>query len=136
MDLPIPKTDPAAPDWLQTILDLKGMDEAMLLTAWLIGCFMPRGPYPILVLQGEQGSGKSTLASMLRSLVDPAKADRLLCRLVKETSMCRPIITTYSHLTIRGLFGSGSRIGCAGWLPVGATQQGGSILIARKRSLI
>jgi len=37
---------------------------------------MPRDPYPILVLQGEQGSGKSTLASMLRSLVDPAKADK------------------------------------------------------------
>jgi len=48
----------------------------MLIMGWLIGCFMPEGPKPMLVIQGEQGSGKSFLASMLRSLVDPVKADK------------------------------------------------------------
>jgi energy-coupling factor transporter ATP-binding protein EcfA2 len=31
----------------------------------------PVGPYPILVLNGEQSSGKSTLARILRLLIDP-----------------------------------------------------------------
>ena len=50
--------------------------EEKLIIAWLLGCFMPNGPFPLLVLQGEQGSGKSNLASMLRSLVDPNNADK------------------------------------------------------------
>ncbi len=43
-----------------------------LLLAWLIGVFMPSGPYPVLVLTGEQGSAKSTVARIIRSLVDPS----------------------------------------------------------------
>ena len=34
----------------------------------------PTGPYPVLVLTGEQGSAKSTCARMLRALVDPHEA--------------------------------------------------------------
>ncbi|MEX0349377.1 MAG: hypothetical protein AB3N15_08110, partial [Paracoccaceae bacterium] len=40
----------------------------------LLGCFHPRGPYPILILNGEQGSTKSTTARVLRSLIDPANS--------------------------------------------------------------
>lgn len=47
-------------------------DDWPLLLAWLIGAFMPNGPYPVLVLTGEQGSAKSTAARILRSLVDPS----------------------------------------------------------------
>ena len=43
-----------------------------LLLAWIIGVFMPSGPYPVLVLTGEQGSAKSTVARIIRSLVDPS----------------------------------------------------------------
>ena len=49
-------------------------DDYKLIVGWLLGCFMPKEPYPILILQGEQGSGKSTLAKLLRSIVDPSKA--------------------------------------------------------------
>lgn len=42
-----------------------------LTTGWLLATLNPSGPYPILVLQGEQGSAKSTTARYLRSLVDP-----------------------------------------------------------------
>ena len=45
----------------------------ILICSWLLGSLSPSGPYPILVLQGEQGSAKSTTAKILRSLVDPAK---------------------------------------------------------------
>ena len=45
-----------------------------LLAGWLLGAIAPRGPYPVLVVHGEQGSGKSTAAAMLRALVDPSEA--------------------------------------------------------------
>ena len=34
----------------------------------------PNGPFPVLVLSGEQGSAKSTLARLVRLLVDPNTA--------------------------------------------------------------
>jgi transposase len=33
-----------------------------------------RGPYPIIVLSGEQGSAKSTLSAILRAVLDPNSA--------------------------------------------------------------
>ncbi len=47
-------------------------DDWPLLLAWLIGTFMPKGPFPVLILSGEQGSAKSTVARIIRSLVDPS----------------------------------------------------------------
>lgn len=41
------------------------------IVAWLIGAFS-YGPYPALVVEGEQGSCKSSLCKFLRLLVDPA----------------------------------------------------------------
>lgn len=39
-----------------------------LLLAWLLFTFQPCGPFPVLVLQGEQGCAKSTTARVLRAL--------------------------------------------------------------------
>jgi hypothetical protein len=44
-----------------------------LVVGWLLMTFRPQGPYPILVLNGEQGSAKSTLCRVLRNLIDPNK---------------------------------------------------------------
>jgi hypothetical protein len=44
------------------------------MVSWLVAALNPSGPYPILILQGEQGTGKSTVARVLRSLVDPSTA--------------------------------------------------------------
>ena len=46
----------------------------LLIRAWLVGALHSSGPYPVLVLQGEQGSGKSLAARMLRHLIDPNTA--------------------------------------------------------------
>ncbi|MFV2069452.1 MAG: hypothetical protein ACC645_21010 [Pirellulales bacterium] len=40
-----------------------------------LAALRPVGPYPVLLLQGEQGSAKSSTARIVRSLIDPNKAD-------------------------------------------------------------
>jgi hypothetical protein len=45
-----------------------------LLVAWLLAAVRPRGPYPVLLLHGEQGAAKSTTARILRELIDPNTA--------------------------------------------------------------
>ena len=37
-----------------------------------MGCLRSSGPYPLLILTGEQGSAKSTTSKVLRALVDPS----------------------------------------------------------------
>jgi hypothetical protein len=47
-------------------------DESWILTlAWLVGSLHPKGPYPVLILQGEQGTAKSTMSRLLRGIIDP-----------------------------------------------------------------
>ena len=58
-------------DELRSLVNLADRSDWILLVAWLLATLKPRGPFPILVLQGEQGTGKSTIAKMLRKLVDP-----------------------------------------------------------------
>ena len=50
-----------------------GDEDFVLCVAWLLASLRDTGPYPVLVLTGEQGSAKSTTARLLRSLVDPAR---------------------------------------------------------------
>lgn len=57
---------------LKPLLNVRGEDDFRLLVGWLVGALSPDGPYPLLVLQGEQGSAKSTTVRVLRSVVDPA----------------------------------------------------------------
>ena len=47
----------------------------LLLEAWLVGAMNPAGPYPVLILSGEQGSAKSTTSRLLRRIVDPHAID-------------------------------------------------------------
>lgn len=49
-------------------------NEQILVIGWLLMALSPTGPYPILILQGEQGTGKSTLSRLLRGLIDPNMA--------------------------------------------------------------
>lgn len=57
---------------LRTFLNLATDGDFMLVAAWTAFSLSPWGPFPVLVLQGEQGSAKSTTVRVLRSLVDPA----------------------------------------------------------------
>ncbi len=69
LPLPVPVRAGSLED-LEALLPVSG-DDLVLVLGWVLGCFNPEGPKPILDLSGTQGSGKSLLAQMLRSLVDP-----------------------------------------------------------------
>lgn len=43
-----------------------------LVIGWLLMAARGRGPYPILILTGEQGTAKSTTTRALRSVIDPS----------------------------------------------------------------
>ena len=59
---------------LRDFLNVRSDDDFMLAVAWLVASLRERGPYPVLVLNGEQGTGKSVFSRMMRSLVDPNAA--------------------------------------------------------------
>jgi len=61
-------------DLLALHINVDGEDDLKLLTAWLLAAMNPRGPYPVLLLHGEQGAAKSTTGRVLRNLIDPNKA--------------------------------------------------------------
>lgn len=58
---------------LRPLLNLPDDDGWVLFVSYLIGCLEPNGPFPALILNGEQGTGKSFLCRATRSLVDPNK---------------------------------------------------------------
>jgi hypothetical protein len=60
--------------FLRQFVNVGSDDDWRLLIAWLLGTFRSIGPYPLLVLHGEQGSAKSTTERALRLLTDPNAA--------------------------------------------------------------
>ena len=59
---------------LRSFLNVKSDGDFVLIVTWALAVLRNRGPYPIMVLSGEQGSAKSTCVAILRSLLDPNTA--------------------------------------------------------------
>jgi len=59
---------------LHPFINARTHDDFILICGYIIGCFNPRGPFIVLLMNGEPGSSKSTLCRVIRSLVDPNKA--------------------------------------------------------------
>jgi hypothetical protein len=59
---------------LRSFLNVKTNTDFVLAVAWILAALRNCGPYPVLVLSGEQGSAKSTFSAILRSLLDPNSA--------------------------------------------------------------
>ncbi len=56
---------------LRHLLNLPSQDDFVLVVAWLLAALRATGPYPLLVISGEQGSAKTVLCKMLKALIDP-----------------------------------------------------------------
>ena len=59
---------------LRSFLNVKTDADFVLVVAWILAALRDLGPYPVLVLSGEQGSAKSTFSAILRALLDPNTA--------------------------------------------------------------
>ena len=59
---------------LRSFLNVQSDHHFVLVVAWALAVLRNRGPYPVIVLSGEQGSAKSTFSAILRSLLDPNTA--------------------------------------------------------------
>ncbi|HKB23337.1 MAG TPA: hypothetical protein VKC99_11215 [Methyloceanibacter sp.] len=71
--LPMPVSGGSV-DTLRTFLNVKTDADFVLVVAWALAALRNRGPYPVIVLSGEQGSAKSTFSAILRALLDPNTA--------------------------------------------------------------
>ena len=71
--LPLPERGGAI-TLLRPYLNVRTDEDFVLVVAWMLAALRHRGPYPVLVLSGEQGSAKSTVAKILRTLLDPNAA--------------------------------------------------------------
>lgn len=73
LPLPIPAQNGSV-NVLRTFLNTQNNRDFILAVAWMLAVLRDRGPYPILVLSGEQGSAKSTFSAILRLMLDPNTA--------------------------------------------------------------
>jgi putative DNA primase/helicase len=73
-----PLPEPEAGNMIEVLrrffMNVRSNDDFILVTAWLVAALRDRGPYPVLVVNGEQGAGKSVFCRMLRLLADPSAA--------------------------------------------------------------
>jgi hypothetical protein len=59
---------------LRNLINIGDDNNWILCISWLTAACRPKGPFPILILQGEQGSAKSTTVKLLRKIIDPSSA--------------------------------------------------------------
>jgi hypothetical protein len=71
--LPVP-TGGGSIEALRSFLNVQSDNDFVLVVAWAVAVLRNRGPYPVIVLSGEQGSAKSTFSAILRALLDPNTA--------------------------------------------------------------
>jgi putative DNA primase/helicase len=73
--LPLPQPERGGSiDDLAKLVNLSEEDDLKLLVSCLIYYLNPTGPFPIIIIQGEQGSAKSTFGRVIRNLIDPSSA--------------------------------------------------------------
>jgi hypothetical protein len=77
---PLPVPDPGPREEVLKSLEYfmgfpRDDDRFVLLIGMMMAGLMPRGPYPILILSGEQGSGKTNRSRFIKLAIDPVKAN-------------------------------------------------------------
>lgn len=59
---------------LKKYVNLANADDWPVLVGFILMCLNPWGPYPVLVITGEQGSAKTTLMKIIKTLLDASVA--------------------------------------------------------------
>jgi hypothetical protein len=73
--LPLPLPEPGGSiGLLRQFVNVEADSDWQLVLAWVVMTLRGEGPFPVLVLHGEQGSAKSTTTKVIRSLTDPSTA--------------------------------------------------------------
>ena len=72
MALPMPVHGGADVEPLRRLLNLRSDTDWVLVLGWLVASLRPAGPYPVLVLKGEQGTAKSMTTTIIRQIADPS----------------------------------------------------------------
>ncbi|PZN98322.1 MAG: hypothetical protein DCF30_14380 [Hyphomicrobiales bacterium] len=80
---------------LRELLNLADDGSFQLLVTWCVASLMPEGPYPLLVVTGEQGSAKTTTVKLIHDLVDPS---RLPLRALPRSERDLYISTSNTHV--------------------------------------
>jgi hypothetical protein len=70
LPLPIPERGGSFHE-LRPFVNAGSDEDFYLLVGFCVGATHPMGPYPVLILHGEQGTAKSTTTRVLRSQIDP-----------------------------------------------------------------
>jgi hypothetical protein len=78
---------------LGEFLNLESEAQFQLIAGWLTWAIQPDGPFPILLLQGEQGSAKSTTATRLGDILQALVEDCNQCR----TDARKPAVIRKNH---------------------------------------
>ena len=131
--LPLPEPVPGGSiETLRSILNVQSNTGFVLMVAWALSCFRNRGPYPILVLSGEQGSAKSTVCANLRALIDPNTAPLRALPATSGTSSSLRAMGTCSHSITSPGCHPGYPTPCAVWLQEAAMQSVSSTLTATR----
>jgi len=73
LPIPLPQRGGSI-ELLAPYLNLPSRNDFVLVVMWLLAAIRFGGPYPPLVIAGEQGSAKTVLAKILKALVDPNAA--------------------------------------------------------------
>ncbi|HOW60175.1 MAG: toprim domain-containing protein [Candidatus Moraniibacteriota bacterium] len=57
---------------LLPFINIRDNGQQLLLLVYIISCFIPGFPHPVINIYGAQGSAKSTLFKLIKKLVDPS----------------------------------------------------------------
>lgn len=77
---------------LSKLINIKTYDDQILFWVYLVSCFIPNFPHPVIIIYGLHGSAKSTLIRFMKDLIDPSVISMLAP--IKDSSQ---FIQTVSH---------------------------------------